>query len=152
MRREVVATIAGLILVALVVVATFLYGNSQREKQQTAGQNTEQGQKQQEQAAKEAEQKKAEEQKQAEEKQKAEAAKKAEQQKQVAAQKQAQANAQAAAQPRTGSQQAAPVATKMPDAGGEVAGVVGAAVSIYALHLYRRSKQNLAQSAKNQSR
>lgn len=146
MRREVVTTIAGLILVALVVVATFLYGNSQREKQQTAGQNTEQEQKQQEQAAKEAEQK------QAEEKQKAEAAKQAEQQKQAAAQKQAQVNAQAAAQPRTGSQQAAPVATKMPDAGGEVAGVTGAAASIYVLHLYRRSKLNLVQSAKNQSR
>ena len=145
MRRDVVATIGGLILVALVVVGTFLYGNSQREKKESQGQNQEQ-----QQQAQKTEQQKQEEQQQA---QQAEQAKKAQQQqqaneaKQKAAQQQAASQNKPAAQPQTG---ATAPAAPMPATGGEILYVAGAALTIYAAHLYRRSRINLNAAAKAQ--
>lgn len=150
MRRDVVATIGGLILVALVVVGTFLYGNSQREKQQSQGQNQEQQQQaQQTEQQKQDEQKAAqqnEEAKKAQEKQAKEAEQKAAQQ-QTAQQQAAASQNKPASQPQTGSSaQAAP----MPAAGGEILYIAGAAITIYVAHLYRRSRLSLSAAAKAQ--
>ena len=149
MRRDVVATIGGLILVALVVVGTFLYGNSQREKQESQGQNQEQQQ------AQKTEQQKQEEQKQA---QQAEQAKKAQEQqqaneaKQKAAQQQAQQQSTAnQSKPATVPQTGATQTTQMPAAGGEIVYILGSAVTIYVAYLYRRSRLSLNSAAKAQS-
>lgn len=154
MRRDVVATIGGLILVALVVVGTFLYGNSQREKQESQGQNQEQ-QKQTEQTEQQKQdQQKAEEQaqaqKKAQEQQQANEAKQKAAQQQAAQQKAAQQQAASsqnkpATVPQTGA------SAPMPETGGELFYIAGAAMTIYAVHLYRRSRMSLNAAAKAQS-
>lgn len=152
MRRDVVATIGGLILVALVVVGTFLYGNSQREKQDSQGQKQEQ-QKQNQQTEQQKQEEKQKEQqaqaqKKAQEQQQANEAKQKAAEQQAAQQKAAQQQAASQNKPATVPQTGA--TAPMPETGGELLYIAGAAMTIYAVHLYRRSRMRLNAAARAQ--